>query len=295
MPYWDGVLYSEYNGKIYALSEDGIKEFDSEVAIDNSYVASERHLTGILEHHHKARVRIDSDPMTGDVLIACGDARYRIPRSAQMGVSFSSFRTPSEFLGWIGQFREGDMGVQQDSASERWHRVWQQYQQYQEVYGDERDRQQEYDEYIQQLATERVNDYTGRVMGQWRLVSDIHDQCSSNISWQDMLQPPSREETEADKKAKKTLISNLSASQKIVFEETGAIPVTNGDSGNKYRVRNAGSYNIDVLDKKGKKVKYQLCITPKKKCPVYDHMLMCKIMLESDEKKVWDTANKRKV
>lgn len=94
----------------------------------------------------------------------------------------------------------------------------------------------------------------------------------------------------ATEKAMNLLLDNLDRQQKEMFEKTKWFFVV-GQSGKKYRIRHGWTGNIDELDEKDMVVA-EYCIHPESRVPIADSMLIQKLMLEADEERFKQIANK---
>src|SRR5882724_8430472 len=105
-----------------------------------------------------------------------------------------------------------------------------------------------------------------------------------------------KKQQEADERAKQLFLNNLSPLQLNEFRSEKAITVY-GISGNIYRIDcNHANLNITVLP--GRRgiwnrfihwanpdgAVYRICLIPREPVPFWDHMLMQKIILETNEK-----------
>lgn len=98
---------------------------------------------------------------------------------------------------------------------------------------------------------------------------------------------------EARQKAEELLLSQLSPGQKNQYRKRGWF-VCRGQSGKSYRIRKGWSGNVDELNKQGKPVSHY-CIHSKEAVPTEDNMLIQKFMLELDEARFLQIANKSRV
>lgn len=94
---------------------------------------------------------------------------------------------------------------------------------------------------------------------------------------------------EAVDRARRLLVSALSKEQRAQFERDGYF-VVHGRSA-RYRIRQARSANIDVIDRKGF-VSHRLCAHTVDWIPDFDTMLTQKLMLEHDEADFLGVANR---
>jgi hypothetical protein len=98
------------------------------------------------------------------------------------------------------------------------------------------------------------------------------------------------EREEAQCKAEELLQENLDREQLGQFERTKWFFVI-GQSGKRYRIRHGWAGNVDELNDEGAVVaKY--CIHPQQHVPIADSMLIQKLMLEADEQRFVQIANK---
>lgn len=95
---------------------------------------------------------------------------------------------------------------------------------------------------------------------------------------------------EAEERAKKLLLENLSLRQRLEFEKHGHF-VVEGKDGHRYRVRQGRSGNIDVVNRDGF-IDHRLCVHPVEDVPDFDTMLAQKLMLEHDETGLVRVANR---
>lgn len=104
-------------------------------------------------------------------------------------------------------------------------------------------------------------------------------------------QQAERKRQEALEKSRQLLLSHLRPEQRKTFEQHKWFVVEGGKSKQQYRIRNCVSANIDVLNKKGD-VTHRLCAHGSYDLPLYDHMLMQKILLQYDEQRFLSIANR---
>lgn len=84
--------------------------------------------------------------------------------------------------------------------------------------------------------------------------------------------------------------SFLDDNQQSEYEQSGYVTV-HSRGGLSYRITRASSYNVLLLDWLGRPV-MKLCVRILGAVPLFDRMLGQKLMLESEEKAFWETANK---
>jgi hypothetical protein len=99
-----------------------------------------------------------------------------------------------------------------------------------------------------------------------------------------------REEAEARRKAEELLRENLDDEQRRQFDETQWFFVI-GQSGKRYRIRRGWAGNIDELNE-GDVIVATYCIHPMIDVPTEDSMLAQKFMLECEEERLLQIANK---
>lgn len=95
---------------------------------------------------------------------------------------------------------------------------------------------------------------------------------------------------EARRKAEELLRETLDAEQLEQFDRTKWFFVI-GQSGKRYRIRHGWSGNIDELNELDQVVA-EYCIHPQRDVPVEDSMLIQKLMLEADEQRLLQIANR---
>lgn len=95
---------------------------------------------------------------------------------------------------------------------------------------------------------------------------------------------------EAEARAEKLLVENLSLQQRLQYEKEKMF-VVNGKSGYRYRIRKGRVANVDMIDRSGK-IEHRLCAHPSDAVPDYDTMLAQKLLLEDDEQRFIAVANK---
>ncbi len=108
------------------------------------------------------------------------------------------------------------------------------------------------------------------------------------IRMEELARERKRKVKEAEEKALQLLLENLTENQAEIFKLIGAIPVE-CQSGRKYHIRKGISGNVHELNEKGETAR-RLCFHPTD-CPVYDVMLVQKLMLESCEEDARKIAN----
>lgn len=104
-------------------------------------------------------------------------------------------------------------------------------------------------------------------------------------------QQAERKRQGALEKSRQLLLSHLRPEQRKTFEQHKWFVVEGGQSKQRYRIRNCVSGNVDVLDKHDK-VNHRLCAHGSYDLPLYDHMLMQKILLQYDEQRFLSIANR---
>jgi hypothetical protein len=102
-----------------------------------------------------------------------------------------------------------------------------------------------------------------------------------------------QEREDARCKAEKLLRESLDEEQLAQFDETRWFYVIS-QSGKRYRIRCGWEGNIDELDEDDLIVA-EWCIHPRIQVPTEDSMLIQKLMLEADEARFWEIANKREL
>ena len=101
--------------------------------------------------------------------------------------------------------------------------------------------------------------------------------------------PPAPSIINPDKVAEALLVRHLSPAQRTQFRETKSFDVMVG--ARRYRLRLGWAGNVSLLDGKGNTVE-QFCIHPVGKFPHADNLLAQKLLLETDEAKFLQIANK---
>ena len=94
---------------------------------------------------------------------------------------------------------------------------------------------------------------------------------------------------EAQERANKFLMQNLSPAQRQQYKKHGYFDVTGGDTGKHYRIWHGNQLNVEQIHQNGKHVR--LCFMPRGGLPVGDIMLAQKIALELFESEALDVAN----
>ena len=87
---------------------------------------------------------------------------------------------------------------------------------------------------------------------------------------------------EAEEKGRRLLIDNLTPEQRSSFDLKGEFMVTGGETGTTYRVRHCRTNNVDVLGRRGRRVR-TLCFLPVGGLCLGDQLLAQKVALESYE------------
>lgn len=98
----------------------------------------------------------------------------------------------------------------------------------------------------------------------------------------------------AQQRANDLLLAHLTPEQQKTFLDKGWFVIEGGESKTKYRIRSDTRLvaNIDVFDKAGEKVVHRLCAHPPvSACPLGDHLLAQKMILEIDEEAFLRVAN----
>ena len=98
------------------------------------------------------------------------------------------------------------------------------------------------------------------------------------VAWPGSTRPDTNQ-WEAESRADRLLIGNLSVAQRAQFERCAYFEVTGGVTGTRYRIRRGHQMNVEELDQKGRRVRL-LCFVPEGRVPVADVMLAQKIALE---------------
>jgi len=93
-----------------------------------------------------------------------------------------------------------------------------------------------------------------------------------------------------EKKARQLLREVLTEEQDKQFEEKGYFELTSVSSGNRYRIKNGRSRNVQKIDKDGNVLQH-LCFHPSDYVHNFDTMVAQKLMLESYEEEVKKVAN----
>jgi predicted metal-binding protein len=96
---------------------------------------------------------------------------------------------------------------------------------------------------------------------------------------------------EAHRRSTQLLKQNLSPTQLDQYERLSHFEVIGGCSGNRYRIRHGNVMNVELLNKKGKRIGL-LCFMPEGRLPVGDIMLAQKMALELYENEAIQIANK---
>jgi hypothetical protein len=96
---------------------------------------------------------------------------------------------------------------------------------------------------------------------------------------------------EAWERGLQLLEEQLSPEQRRQYDKSGYFDVTGGTSGKRYRIRQGSSMNIELLDKRGRRV-CTLCFMPKGNLVTGDVMLAQKVALEVFEREALKIANK---
>jgi hypothetical protein len=99
-----------------------------------------------------------------------------------------------------------------------------------------------------------------------------------------------REREAARRKAEELLRESLDEQQREQFDETKWFFVIS-QSGKRYRVRRGWAGNIDELNE-ADEIVASYCIHPRERVPVEDSMLIQKLMLEADESRFLEIANR---
>jgi hypothetical protein len=94
----------------------------------------------------------------------------------------------------------------------------------------------------------------------------------------------------AQRKAEELLRENLDDEQREQFDKTKWFFVI-GQSGKRYRIRHGWAGNVDELNEEGHRIA-EYCIHPAKQVPTEDNMLIQKLMLEADEARFLQIANR---
>lgn len=106
-------------------------------------------------------------------------------------------------------------------------------------------------------------------------------------------QESERKRKEAEARADKLLIENLTLQQRLDFEKTKSFMVK-ATSGKRYRIRCGRMGNVDMINAKGF-IEHRLCAHPGVDVPNGDTMLAQKLMLEVDERAFLRIANRHAV
>jgi hypothetical protein len=101
------------------------------------------------------------------------------------------------------------------------------------------------------------------------------------------------ERAEAERKAERLLVENLTLKQRLHYERHKAF-IVRGHSGRLYRVRKGRSANVDVINPDGRVID-RLCFHPAMQVPDGDTMLAQKLMLELDDHGASRIANRHGV
>jgi hypothetical protein len=92
-------------------------------------------------------------------------------------------------------------------------------------------------------------------------------------------------------KSKRLFLANLTESQKLLFEQKSTISVT-AKSGRVYKIYCGHTCgNIITYDRRNNPIHYCLHIKTEYACPLYDHILAQKLLIETDEKLFLKLAN----
>lgn len=102
-----------------------------------------------------------------------------------------------------------------------------------------------------------------------------------------------RKRKEAEARADKLLVENLTLQQRLDFEKTKSFMVK-ATSGKRYRIRCGRMGNVDMINAKGF-IEHRLCAHPGVDVPNGDTMLAQKLMLEVDEPAFLRIANRHAV
>lgn len=95
------------------------------------------------------------------------------------------------------------------------------------------------------------------------------------------------------KRSLELLVAHLRPEQRETLQKHKWFVVEGGKSKTQYRIRDKGSpsANVDVLNKQGN-VTHRLCAHGSWELPLYDHLLMQKILLQYDEQRFLAIANR---
>lgn len=93
----------------------------------------------------------------------------------------------------------------------------------------------------------------------------------------------------SEDRAKELFLSNLTDTQRKMYDRCECIVVIGGDTGTIYLIRCNGLITFNI-----RCVEYFLCLTPKEELPVFDIYLSQKIALECFENEALRIGNKIK-
>lgn len=122
---------------------------------------------------------------------------------------------------------------------------------------------------------------------------DIEEQRRINIMQAEhmaRMEENTRKRDEAEARAEKLLLENLSLQQRLDYEKHRYF-VVHGRNKTRYRIRRGRSGNVDVVTKSGH-IEHRLCAHPNEYVPDCDTMLAQKLMLEFDEANFLRVANR---
>lgn len=118
----------------------------------------------------------------------------------------------------------------------------------------------------------------------------IAEQQRREEEYRERLRVEEERRKDAEAKAEKLLVENLSLRQREEFRKHKHF-VVHGQSGRRYRIRHGRTANIDVIDLDGR-ITHRLCAHPAEQVPHPDTMLAQKFMLECDEDHFVRLANR---
>lgn len=97
-------------------------------------------------------------------------------------------------------------------------------------------------------------------------------------------------EKQKEEKARQLLKEVLTEEQDQQLDKDGYFELVSVKSGQRYRINNGRSRNVEKIDENGKVIK-TLCFHPREYVHNYDTLVIQKLMLENDEEQVLKIAN----
>jgi hypothetical protein len=104
------------------------------------------------------------------------------------------------------------------------------------------------------------------------------------------LQEEQRKRKEAEERAEKLLVENLSLRQRLEYEKDKSF-IVHGTRDRRYRIRPGRQGNVDVIGRDGR-IQHRLCAHPSVDVPNADTMLAQKLHLELDDDAFVRVANR---